>query len=202
MRNILMALGCLLLVFTLSACTGGVTPAGDLEEISANRKAVDVPEGEPIVDGEYRLGSGDKLRIIVFEEPDLSGEFVVDGTGTMAMPLIGQVVAQGQTVREVEDLITTKLQAGYLNNPRVSAEVVTFRPYFILGEVNTPGTYPSQAGLTVIEAAATAGGFTYRANKKTIFIRRAGTDVETPVALTTTTRVYPGDTVRIGERLF
>ena len=171
-------------------------------EISSDRKGGEVPAGEKIVAGEYRLGAGDKLRILVFEEVDLSGEFMVDGTGTVAMPLIGQISAQGKTVREIETLIETALRAGYLNDPQVSVEVVNFRPYFILGEVNSPGTYPFQNGLTVTEAAATAGGFTYRANKKTIYIRRAGADSEEAVRLTTTTRVYPGDTVRIGERLF
>lgn len=151
---------------------------------------------------EYRLGVSDQLRVLVFGEDNLSGEFVVDSTGTVSMPLIGQVTALGQTTREFQSSVETKLNDGYLRNPQVSVEVLNFRPYYILGEVNTAGEYPYSNGLTVLNAIATAGGFSYRANKKYVFIKRADEATEVRYPLTVTTPVQPGDTVRIGERLF
>ncbi len=154
-----------------------------------------------IADG-YKLGNADRLRITVFGEPTLSGEFVVDGTGQISLPLIGEIHATGKTVREVQREYEGKLKDGYLNSPRVSAEVIDFRPYYILGEVGRPGEYPYQDGLTVLNAVATAGGFSYRANKKTVFVRGANATEEVAVPLTSSTQVTPGDTIRIGERLF
>jgi protein involved in polysaccharide export with SLBB domain len=151
---------------------------------------------------DYRLGSGDKLRIIVFDEPSLSGEFLVDGTGAVSLPLIGEIEASGKTVRELQRDIELALKDGYLNDPKVSAEVLNFRPFYILGEVNIPGTYPYTDGLTVLNAVATAGGFTYRANERVVYIRRAGELKEQPYKMTSSTPVRPGDTVRIGERIF
>ncbi len=151
---------------------------------------------------DYRLGSGDKLRIIVFDEPSLSGEFLVDGTGAVSLPLIGEIEASGKTVRELQRDIELALKDGYLNDPKVSAEVLNFRPFYILGEVNAPGTYPYTDGLTVLNAVATAGGFTYRANERVVYIRRAGELKERPYKMTSSTPVRPGDTVRIGERIF
>ncbi|WP_417471052.1 polysaccharide biosynthesis/export family protein [Maricaulis sp.] len=151
---------------------------------------------------EYRLGAGDQLRIIVFGEEDLSGEFVVDGRGTVSLPLIGEIDAGGLTAREFQQAFADELRNGYLNDPRVSVEVINFRPYYILGEVEAAGEYPFSDGLTVMNAVATAGGFTYRANRRVVFIRRAGSDREIEVPLLAVTEVQPGDTIRIGERFF
>jgi polysaccharide export outer membrane protein len=151
---------------------------------------------------EYRLGSGDKIRVTVFGEDSLGGAFVVDGAGAVSLPLIGDVRAGGLTVAEFRDVVATALRDGYLHEPRVSAEVVNHRPFYILGEVNRPGEYPYAAGLTVMNAAATAGGFTYRANTRRVFIKRAEDTAEQAHPLTSATRVAPGDTLRIGERYF
>ncbi|WP_417484386.1 polysaccharide biosynthesis/export family protein [Maricaulis salignorans] len=151
---------------------------------------------------EYRLGAGDQLRIIVFGEDDLSGEFVVDGRGTVSLPLIGEIDAGGLTPREFQQAFAAALRDGYLNDPRVSVEVINFRPYYILGEVEAAGEYPFSDGLTVMNAVATAGGFTYRANRRVVFIRHAGSDQEIEVPLLAVTEVQPGDTIRIGERFF
>lgn len=151
---------------------------------------------------EYRLGAGDQLRIIVFGEEDLSGEFVVDGRGTVSLPLIGEIDAGGLTPREFQQAFAESLRNGYLNDPRVSVEVINFRPYYILGEVGAAGEYPFSDGLTVMNAVATAGGFTYRANRRVVYIRHAGSDREVEAPLLATTEVQPGDTIRIGERFF
>ena len=150
----------------------------------------------------YTLGTGDKLRINVFGQPELSGEFVVDGTGAISLPLIGQVTAIGLSTQELETTIATNLSNGFLLEPRVSAEVINYRPFYILGEVGRPGEYPFNSGLTVLNAVAAAGGFTYRANKKVVFIKSADGNQEMPFELDTNTVVKPGDTLRIGERIF
>ena len=151
---------------------------------------------------EYRLGSGDRLRVIVFGEDTLSGEYTVDGSGAVSLPLIGEVRAGGLTLREFQRAMEASLSEGYLNDPRVSAEVMNFRPFYIMGEVREPGEYPFTSGLTVVNAVATAGGFSYRANTRRVFIKRAGSDREVEYPLTVNTPVQPGDTIRIGERFF
>jgi polysaccharide export outer membrane protein len=150
---------------------------------------------------EYRLGPGDQLKITVFGETDLTGAYVVGSQGTIAYPLIGEVQAAGKTVPEFTTALQTALQQ-FIRQPNVSVEVANYRPFFILGEVQRPGTYPYSANLTVLNAVATAGGFTYRANQGRVFIRHANEDVEHAYPITIATPVLPGDTVRIGERFF
>ena len=157
---------------------------------------------EPFDAGDYRLGSGDEVRLTVFGEQDLSGTYAVDGRGEVTLPLVRGVVAAGLTAPELADAIADALRQGFLRDPRVTVEVATYRPYFILGEVARPGTYPYQNGLTVLNAVATAEGFTYRANERSVFIRRDGEAQEHRFVLDSATTVRPGDTIRIGERLF
>ncbi|MBV9993570.1 MAG: polysaccharide export protein [Caulobacteraceae bacterium] len=152
---------------------------------------------------EYRLGAGDKVRIIVFGEESLSGEFLVPGgTGTISFPLIGEVKAGGLSLAELRAELEAELRNGFLKEPRVSIEVLNYRPYYILGEVGKPGEYPYIVGLTVLNAVATASGFTYRADTRKVYIRRANSSSESVSKLETTTPVEPGDTIRIGERFF
>lgn len=153
------------------------------------------------IETEYRLGPGDQLRVTVFNETDLTGQYVVGSRGTIAYPLIGDVQAGGLTVPEFTDALQLALQQ-YIRAPNVSVEVANYRPFFILGEVQRPGTYPYSASLTILNAVATAGGFTYRANRNRVYIRHANEQEERAYPLTIATPVLPGDTVRIGERLF
>ena len=150
----------------------------------------------------YRLGAADKLRITVFGEEALSGEFLVNGSGQVSMPLIGEVQASGLTLPQFQERVAAALADGYLNEPRVSAEVLNYRPFYILGEVKKPGEYPYTAGLTVVNAVATAEGFTYRADTRRVYIKRADSTAENPYPLTTAIQGAPGDTIRIGERFF
>ncbi|MGQ0741099.1 MAG: polysaccharide biosynthesis/export family protein [Alphaproteobacteria bacterium] len=150
----------------------------------------------------YRLGTGDKLRVIVFGEEDLSGEFVVDGSGFIRLPLIGQVQAANRTVYELERDVEEKLKDGYLKIPRVSLEVMNYRPFYIIGEVNKPGEYPYVNGMSVLNAVALAGGYTYRANESSVHLRRYGDSREQSVPADETTKVYPGDIIRVVERFF
>jgi len=151
---------------------------------------------------DYRLGPSDKIRVIVFGEPDLSGEFSVNARGRLSMPLLGEVDAQGLSIEELRQNITTGLSEGYVVGARVAAEVIEYRPYYILGEVDEPGEYPYSSGMSVMKAVAAAGGFTYRANKSTVYIKRANGDAEMKYKLTQQLVVLPGDVVRVGERFF
>lgn len=150
---------------------------------------------------EYRLGAGDQLRITVFNEAELTGNFVVGSQGSISYPLVGEVRAAGLTIPEFTASLREALLA-FIRQPNVSVEVANYRPFFILGEVQRPGTYPYSANLTVLNAVATAGGFTYSANRGRVFIRHASEQEEHSYPLTIATPVLPGDTVRIGERLF
>ncbi|GAB6041416.1 polysaccharide biosynthesis/export family protein [Endothiovibrio diazotrophicus] len=150
----------------------------------------------------YRLGNGDKIRVTVFGEKDLSGTFMVDGKGMVAMPLIGEVALGGLTLREAERRVADKLLDGFLKKPQVGIEVLNFRPFYILGEVKKPGSYPYVDGMTVLNAVALAGGFTYRAKKDHVVITRADDPENREQEVDPGARVFPGDMIRIKERFF
>ncbi|WP_233243360.1 MULTISPECIES: polysaccharide biosynthesis/export family protein [unclassified Caulobacter] len=154
------------------------------------------------VTGSYRLGAGDKIRLITYGEESLSGDFEVSGAGTIALPLIGEIKAMGLTPSELQASISNALRGGYLKDPRVSVEVSTYRPFYILGEVNKPGEYPYANGLTVMNAVAMANGFTYRANTRKVIVRHGEEASDKEYPLNSSLPVAPGDTIRIKERLF
>src|SRR5271156_5937984 len=150
---------------------------------------------------DYVLGAGDKLRITTFGEDDLSGEFQVSSTGIISMPLIGEVKAAGLTVSQVQSTITNKLADGYMKSPHVSLEVLNYRPFFIVGEVMKPGSYNYVNGMSVINAVAMAGGYTYRADKDDIKIKHGGNEGKEEKVDESTT-VVPGDVITVPERFF
>jgi len=186
----------LVLAFGGAACAQTPAPpaAAAPAAASAEASAPAVPE--------YRLGVADKVRVNVFGEEALTGEFLVGGGGKISLPLIGEVQAAGLTISQFQNEVSNELRKGYIKEPRVSAEVLNYRPFYILGEVNKPGEYPYTNNLTVLNAVATAEGFTYRANKRMVYIKRAEDPAEQPYPLTPLTKVAPGDTIRIGERYF
>lgn len=150
----------------------------------------------------YRLASGDRLRIIVFGQDSLSNSYAVGADGRIAMPLIGPVEARGLTTRELEGRVAGRLAEGYLRDPRVSVEVETFRPFFILGEVNQSGQYPFVHGMTALTAVAIAGGFSPRAAQSSVDITRAVQGEVVTIAVPIATPLRPGDTVVVRERFF
>jgi len=182
------------LCLALAACGGSpqqLASAGGDAGVVATRLAAPA----------YTMDSGDRLRVVVFRHEDLSGEFEVDGTGTFSMPLIGNVDAVGLTARQLEERIAERLRDGYLVDPQVSIEVLNYRPFFILGEVNQAGQYPYASGMTVLNAVALAGGFTFRAKEDAITVQRGGSNAP-EVVVTPDTPVLPGDIVRVPERFF
>ena len=150
----------------------------------------------------YKLGSGDKVRVTVFGHEDLSGEFEVDGSGNVSLPLIRNVKAEGMTVGQLAQEIAERLSPDFLVNPRVSVEVLTYRPFYIYGEVTKPGSYPYVNGMKVVNAVAMAGGFTYRARTSKVRILRADDPSRTPKDADKDTAVLPGDVIEVPERYF
>lgn len=182
----------LLAAALLSACAD---PAGYAPPSFATRAQ------EPRHDRTFRLGIGDKLKITVFGEDNLSSQVEVNAAGSIAMPLVGEVPAKGKSIGELKDTLARKLAEGYLKNPRLNVEVLNFRPIYVHGEVKTGGEFAFKNGLTFRDAIAMAGGYTYRAQQSHLFLVREGGEEER-VALPTTQPVLPGDNIRIPERFF
>jgi protein involved in polysaccharide export with SLBB domain len=175
-----------------------VTAAASAQETAAPVSAPKVKAGL----ADYRLGPGDKVRVIVYGEQDLTGEYFVSGAGTVSLPLIGILSVSGHTLDQFKADVEDAYRKGYLKDPSVAVEVLSYRPFYILGEVNKPGEYPYTNALTVLNAVATAEGFTYRANTRVVFIKHAREKIEHKEKLTSDAPVEPGDTIRIAERFF
>ncbi len=152
---------------------------------------------------QYRLASGDVVRISVYGEADLSFDQVrLNDAGTFSYPFIGQIKALGQTANQIEQLITDKLKEGYLVEPRVTVSVITYREFYISGEVKKPGGYPYQPGLTLDRAIALAGGLTERASLKRVTIVRGQGDTRVAEKASIDTAILPGDTITIAQGFF
>lgn len=162
-------------------------------------QAAAAPVDDP---GSYVLGSGDKIKVTVFGEDNLSGEFDVDGSGLVRLPMIGTMLVGGLTARGAEAAITQALAAGYIKNPRVTVTVANYRPFFILGEVNKPGEYPYQNNMNALNAIALAGGFTGKAVTSSIYIQHQGQTVGQDYPADQRTRIYPGDVVKVDDTVF
>lgn len=150
----------------------------------------------------YRVGAGDRLTIRVAGEPDLTNDYLVDGAGTISMPFVQTAQVAGLTAPEIGHLIAGRLRQGFLRNPSVSVQVTTLRPFFILGEVNTAGSFSYQEGMTVQNAIAIAGGYGARADQRSVLITRKSSQGTATHKVPVTTQVYPGDVIYIRERWF
>lgn len=195
-RNVLY----LLLCATLSGCSSAARVTAVSDEGAASFAAGPPPQRG--AGGAYILGPGDRLRIKVYNEPELTGEYEVGSTGFISLPLVGQIRASGMTTNQLERSIVGRMKGQISQDPKVNVEVASYAPFYIFGEVKKAGEYPYRPGLTIADAIATAGGLTYRANENKILLRRAGSPVEDVVSMDTRVRVYPGDNIRIDERMF
>lgn len=196
-------LGALILTTGLIAACSSSPPPAVPAAATGGEAAVTASQtgGEATVAG-YELGPGDQVRITVFRHEDLSGEFEVDGEGFFALPLVGEIMTAGLSARQLENEIEIRLKSGgYLVDPQVSIEVLNYRPFYIIGEVNSPGSYQYVNGMTVINAVALAGGFSYRADQDDIVISRGGSNGPRIDALPDTA-VLPGDIIEVPERFF
>jgi protein involved in polysaccharide export with SLBB domain len=184
--------GLFLAMFVLAACDSDSTPIVPMAAAGG---------GSP--GDSNKLGPNDRLRITVFGQPTLTGEYTLDGNGVLAFPLIGNVPANGVTTNQLEQAIAAKLKPDYMVNPNVSAEIVTRRPFYVIGEVQKPGNYPYVSDMTAVNAIAMAGGFTRRARKNDFYIRRLDKDGKmVRIEANAGTVLQAGDTLEVRERLF
>lgn len=153
-------------------------------------------------EGPYRLGAGDRLRLQVFGREELSQDYLVSDSGTITVPLIGSVVAEGRTLPELEEQIAAQLRDGIVVSPNVTAEMIDYRPFYILGETKSPGQYPFVPRMTVLTAVSMSGGFTFRAERDQVSITRMVDGQMAEFRADPLDYVEPGDVVNVHERFF
>ncbi len=152
--------------------------------------------------GAYKLDTGDRLRVFVYGQPNLSRIYNVDQSGNISVPLIGNVRARGLSTASLEGSIRSRLSQGLVREPQVTVDVQQNRPFFILGEVRAPGQYPYVTGMTVEMAVAIAGGFGERANERKARLSRRVGGYNEVIDVPTDAEVEPGDTLYVYERFF
>jgi len=178
----------------LLGCSAGSTlgPASEAEQ----KAIMEAAKGSP------RLQAGEKIRVTVYGEASLSGDYQIDPSGYLSLPLAGTVKAAGLTQAELEQELAKKFRSEYLRNPRVTISITEYRPFYILGEIEKPGAYPYTSGLNVLSAIAIAGGTTYRGSRSTVLIQHPGEDGMREYPLASSVPILPGDIIRIPQRYF
>lgn len=185
------AIGAILAVLFLSACSLTI---GTLPSEEAPRTIENPAEN-------YLLEAGNKVRVTVFNETNLSGEFTVDPVGNLSMPLVGNIPAAGITSKTLGTRIEDTLRrANLMQDPKVAVEIQTFRPFYVLGEVRQPGEFPYTSGMTVLSAIARAGGYDYRAREETVVLVRTIQGKQVYYRADERTPILPGDIIRVLER--
>ncbi len=182
----------LALAIGLSACSDGATVGPGLPPSALAGASLQA----------YRLGIGDKVRLTVFGEPELSGTFEINSQGRISLPLAGEVNAAGLDANGLKDAAARRFAEGYLKSPRLTVEVVGYRPIYVHGEVRSGGEFPYKTGIRLRDAVALAGGYTYRADQGYVVLSRVGTAMDARVRMPTDLIVMPGDNIRIPERYF
>jgi len=152
--------------------------------------------------GAYLLRPSDQIRIQVYDDPNITGEYQIDSGGFISIPLAGRLKVSGLAPAQLEQAIVARLREGMLKKPSVNVQIISYGPVYVHGEVKRAGDFPYKPGLTVMDAVALAGGYTYRADEGKVFVRRAGSNVEQAYPLDRRVPIYPGDNVRIPERFF
>jgi polysaccharide biosynthesis/export protein len=195
----------------LSGCMRGTAPVAVAPQPSLDTTAYAGPAPVPAAyaapapvpyDVPYHLDAGDRLRVVVYGQEGLTNTYLISAGGTITMPLIGAVPARGRTPQGLAGEITARLRNGFIREPSVAVEVETYRPFFILGEVQAPGQYPYVPNMTAESAVAIAGGFSPRARKDRVTITHTDASGASRVIMPPGTPISPGDTVLVGERWF
>jgi len=194
LRNII----CLLIAAILAGCSAYGQPV-PVDPQLARAAAPTTMRG---AGNAYILGPGDRLRIKVYDDANLTGEYEINSAGNISFPLVGQVKVAGSTTTQVEQTLVARMKGKLAQDPKINVELQTYASFYIHGEVKKAGVYPYQPGLTVADAIATAGGLTYRANESTIYLQHAGARAQRIVTIDEPVRVYPGDNIRVSERMF
>ncbi len=188
---------CLLPAFVLGGCAASEQAIYQDTQVSSYGP----PPGRAAA-GPYVLGPGDKVRLKIYGDAEVNGDYEVNSAGFVSIPLVGQVRAAGLSTAQLENALKARMHGKVANDPKVNVEIATYASFYVHGEVKKAGVYPFQPGITVADAVATAGGLTYRANEGKVFLRRAGSHETVIVPLEGAVRVYPGDNLRVAERYF
>jgi polysaccharide biosynthesis/export protein len=195
----------------LSGCMHRTAPVAVAPQPSLDTIAYAGPAPVPVAyaapapvpyDMPYHLDAGDKLRIVVYGQEGLTNTYLISAGGTITMPLIGAVPARGRTPQGLAGEIAARLRNGFIREPSVAVEIESYRPFFILGEVQAPGQYPYVPNMTAESAVAIAGGFSPRARKDRVTITHADASGTSRIIMPPGTPISPGDTVLVGERWF
>lgn len=203
MRILSIALGMFAAAGFLLGGYGMASASDGLRQSEGEQQAANetvVVQAPPVSD--YKLGPGDKVHVTVYDETDLSGDFQVDSLGYVRLPLIGQIKAAGCSPYQLEGAVSDALADGYLKNPRVAIEVSTYRPFYILGQVNKPGQYAYVSNMSALDAVALAGGYTDHAVESSLYVRHENETKEQQVAADETVKIRPGDVVRVDQTVF
>ena|SRR5215207_3887069 len=190
MLRVLVNNALLAMALLVSGCTASTLSEAEQQSLAA--AAVAAPKLQP----------GDKIKINVFGENNLSGEYEIDQSGQISLPLAGTVEAVGLTQAELERALAKKFRSEYLKNPKVTVTIATLRPFYMMGEVEKPGEYSYRSGLNALTALAIAGGPTYRASRSTIQIQRRGETSMRDYPISASVPILPGDVIRVPERYF
>ncbi len=180
------------LVLASCGVGGSLGPASFEDQQARAQAATTTPHLQP----------GEKIRINVFGESSLSGDYEIDQSGFVSLPLAGTIKAAGFTQPELEQELAKKFRSEYLRNPKVTVTLVSLRPFYIVGEVEKPGEYPYKSGLNVLTALALAGGATYRGSRSNVYIQRVGESGMREYPLSSSVMILPGDLIRVPERYF
>jgi polysaccharide export outer membrane protein len=187
----LTALAVLIVPLLAAACSGSnAPPVTEAERRALEAQAAAPPELQP----------GEKIHVTVYGEPTLSGDYQIDPSGFVSLPLAGTVKAAGLNQQQLEKALTDKYRGGYLKDPKITVGISEFRPFYIVGEVEKPGAYPYTGGLTVLSAIAIAGGTTYRANQSKVLIQHAGEGTMREYNMDAPIPILPGDIIQIPRR--
>ena len=189
-RRVFVCSALLAVALLVSGCAGGSISEAEQQSMAA---AATAPA---------TLQPGDKIRVDVFGEDKLSGEYELDQAGQISVPLAGTIKAQGLTQAQLEQALAKKFRSEYLRNPKVTVTIATLAPFYMMGEVKKPGQFDYRSGLNVLTAMAIAGGPTYRASRSTVQIQRRGETRMREYPISASVPVLPGDVIKVPERYF
>jgi polysaccharide export outer membrane protein len=212
MRGARAVVVCFAAALALSGCMGRTAPVAvasqnNLDAMAYGRSYAPAPVAVAYAapaprDLPYHLDAGDRLRVVVYGQEGLTNTYAISASGTITMPLIGSVPARGRTPQALAADITAKLRDGFIREPSVAVEIESYRPFFILGEVQAPGQYPYVPNMTAESAVAIAGGFSPRAKRDRVTLTHTDASGTSRAIVPPGTPISPGDTVLVGERWF
>ena len=190
LREFLVCSALFAVAILVSGCSAGTLSEAETKSLAA------------VATGPAKLQPGDKITVYVYGEDKLSGEYQLNQSGQISLPLAGTIEAKGLTQSELEQALAKKFRSEYLKQPKVTVTIASLQPYYVMGEVEKPGEFAYKSGLNVLTALAIAGGPTYRASRSTVQIQRRGETSMREYPISASVPILPGDVVKVPERYF